>query len=90
VRWSSVGATSALVTLEPETLTATSPRIYCPVVLNGYLQVPASMIDQVGLRNVTTRLKVWSFTDSTAMAEGGNTYRVSGAMVSNFTLQGRI
>jgi len=90
VRWSSVGATSALVTLEPETLTATSPRIYCPVVLNGYLQVPASMIDQVGLRNITTRLKVWSFTDSTAMAEGGNTYRVSGAMVSNFTLQGRI
>jgi hypothetical protein len=59
-------------------------------VLNGYLQVPASMIDQVGLRNITTRLKVWSFTDSTAMAEGGNTYRVSGAMVSNFTLQGRI
>lgn len=90
VRWTSSGATSALVSIEPEALTPTSPRIYCPVLLNGYLQVPAGMIDQVGLRNITARLKVWSFSDSAAMAEGGNTYRVSGAMVSNFTLQGRL
>ncbi|MEZ4393625.1 MAG: hypothetical protein R3A48_21360 [Polyangiales bacterium] len=89
VRWTSAGATSALVTIEPETPTATSPRIYCPAVLNGFLQVPAGMIDQVGLRNLDARLKVWSFTDGTAMAETGNTYRVSGAMVTNYSLQGR-
>lgn len=89
VRWTSAGATSALVTIEPETPTATSPRIYCPAVLNGFLQVPAGMIDQVGLRNLDARLKVWSFTDGTVMAETGNTYRVSGAMVTNYSLQGR-
>lgn len=89
VRWTSAGATSALVTIEPETPTATSPRIYCPAVLNGFLQVPAGMIDQVGLRNIDARLKVWSFTDGTVMAETGNTYRVSGAMVTNYSLQGR-
>jgi hypothetical protein len=59
-------------------------------VLNGYVSVPATMIDQVGLRNITARLKVWSFRDGTTMAEGHNTYRLSGAMVTNFTLQGRI
>lgn len=89
VRWTSAGATSALVTIEPEAPTATSPRIYCPAVLNGFLQVPAGMIDQVGLRNIDARLKVWSFTDGTVMAETGNTYRVSGAMVTNYSLQGR-
>jgi hypothetical protein len=90
VRWTSADATSAMVTIEPETATATSPRIVCPAVLNGYVSVPATMIDQVGLRNITARLKVWSFRDGTTMAEGNNTYRISGAMVTNFTLQGRI
>lgn len=89
VKWTSADATSAMVTIEPEAPTAMSPRIVCPAVLNGELSVPASMIDQVGLRNVDARLKVWSFRDGTTMAEGNNTYRVAGAMVTNFTLQGR-
>lgn len=91
VRWTSADATSAMVTIEPETPSATgmNPRIVCPVVLNGYVQVPAGMIDQVGLRTLDARLKVWSFRDDTVMAEGNNPYRISGAMVTNFTLQGR-
>lgn len=91
VRWTSSDATSAMVTIEPETVTpgAMNPRIVCPVVLNGYVQVPAGMLDQVGFRTLDARMKVWSFRDDTAMAEGNNTYRVSGAMVTNFTLQGR-
>ena len=90
VRWSSADATSAMVTIEPEAPTgAALPRIVCPVVLNGYLRVPADMIDQASFRTADARMKVWSFRDGTTMAEGNNTYRVSGAMVTNFTLQGR-
>lgn len=90
VRWTSADATSALVTLEPETQTpGMFKRIVCNAVLNGYVSVPSNMIDQAGLRTVDTRLKVWSFRDGTTMAEGNNTYRVAGATVSNFTLQGR-
>lgn len=89
VRWASAEATSAMVTLEPETLTPTSPRLVCPAVLNGFVSIPAALLDQVGFRGLDTRLKVWSFRDGTVMAEGNNPYRVTGAMVTNFTLQGR-
>lgn len=91
VQWSSADATSALVRIEPEGATnpASTPTIVCVARTAGRVRVPQSLIAQANFRTMDARVRVWSFRDGTTMAEGGKTYRVSGATSSSVVLQGR-
>ncbi len=89
VQWSSSDATSALVRLEPDAASdpATTPTIICVAHTAGQVTVPAALITQGNFRTFDARLHVWSFRDGTTTAEGGRTYRVSGAASSSVVLQ---
>lgn len=91
VQWSSADATSALVRIEPEGATdpASTPTIVCVARTAGRVRVPQALIAQANFRTMDARVRVWSYRDGTTMAEGGKTYRVSGAASSSLVLQGR-
>ena len=82
---------SALVRIEPEGATdpASTPTIVCVARTAGRVRVPQALIAQANLRTTDVRVRVWSYRDGTTMAEGGKTYRVSGAASSSLVLQGR-
>ena len=91
VQWTSADATSALVRIEPEGATnpASTPTIVCVARTAGRVRVPQARIAQANFRAGDAGVGVWSYRDGTTMAEGGKTYRVSGAMGSSVLLQAR-
>ena len=91
VQWTSADATSALVRIEPEGATnpASAPTILCVARTAGRVRVPQALLAQANFRTMDARVRVWSFRDGTTTAEGGKTYRVSGAMASSVVLQAR-
>jgi hypothetical protein len=91
VRWTSADATSALVRIEPDGDfdPATAPTIVCVARTAGRVTVPQALIAQGNFRTRDVRVRVWSYRDGTTTAEGGKTYRVSGATSSSVVLQGR-
>lgn len=91
VQWTSADATSALVRIEPEAATnpASTPTIVCVAHTAGRVVVPQALLAQANFRAMDARVRVWSYRDGTTMAEGGKTYRVSGATSSSVLLQAR-
>ena len=91
VQWTSADATSALVRIEPAAATdpASAPTIVCVARTAGRVRVPQGLIAQANFRAMDARVRVWSYRDGAATAEGGRAYRVSGATASSVVLQGR-
>jgi hypothetical protein len=91
VQWTSADATSALVRIEPEGAAnpASTPTILCVARTAGRVRVPQALLAQANFRTMDARVRVWSYRDGTTMAEGGKTYRVSGATSSSVLLQAR-
>jgi hypothetical protein len=91
VAWESAEATSALVRIERVAVAdpSASPVILCNPTRQGRVVVRQDLLAQAGFRTQDARVRVWSFRDNDVQAEGGRTYRLSGAMVSNLYLQAR-
>jgi len=91
VAWESADATSALVRIErvPVGDASASPLIVCNPTQQGRVVVRQDLLAQAGFRTQNARVRVWSFRDEDTQAEGGQTYRLSGAMVSSLYLQAR-
>jgi hypothetical protein len=86
VAWTSAGATSAVVRVEPDTPTRTGPTIVCAPRVNGAMRVEAALIDRAGFRASQSRLSVWSYREATVQAEG-HTWRLAGATGTSVQLQ---
>ncbi len=91
VAWESAEATSALVRIErvPAGDPSASPLIVCNPTQQGRVVVGQDLLAQAGFRMQNARVRVWSFRDEDTPAEGGRSYRLSGAMVNNLYLQAR-
>lgn len=88
VTWTGVGATSAVVRLEPTAPTATSV-IVCNPRRNGTQRIPADMIAQAMYRTTDVKVTVTAFRQTIVMAESGTGYTLAGSSSSNLVLQGR-
>lgn len=86
VTWTSLGATSAMVRIEPDAMERTGPTIVCTPRRNGTLTLDAALIDRSGLRSMNARLRVWSYREVTVQAEG-RPWTLTGAMGTNVLLQ---
>jgi hypothetical protein len=87
VRWTSENATSAIVTLTVRG-DDVAPVLVCLPRTNGQLTIPTALLVQGGFRQRETMLRVASFRDAHAMAEGGRLpYRVAAGVVDAVLLQ---
>jgi hypothetical protein len=87
VRWTSAGATSALVTITPRA--GTGSRIVCNPHTNGSLTIDAMLIDRSGLRTQDALVRIASYRDVTTTAESGKTYRLAAGLADSVLMQGR-
>ncbi len=86
VAWTSSDATSAVVRIEPDTATRTGPTIVCTPRINGTVRIEAALIDRANLRAADARLRVSSFRETAARAEG-HAWNLVGAMSNSVLLQ---
>jgi hypothetical protein len=91
VRWTSAGATSAVVTLTARDSSGSggaSPSIVCLPGTNGQVFVPTALLTQSNLRTREARLTVATYADRVANPSGGATaYRLSAGFSTSVILQ---
>lgn len=90
VRWTSAGATSAVVLLQVRNPTGPSPIVVCLPSTNGQVTIPGALIQHGNFRTQDAMLRVMSYRDTRTMAEGGSVaYRISAGFGSAVLLQAR-